>query len=101
MPAWSGRPPPLRASSSPFRPGWGNPIQPRRHALAAGEAVSGGVTVNVTRVGASGMFRVTLAVTSGSESVASTDAVVELLESPVARSALGPKVVAGMASVLA
>jgi hypothetical protein len=81
-------------------PHWGTDGTPRRYVLGAGEAASGNATVTVPRVAVSGVFRATVSASSGTRRVAGADAVIELLETPGGRAALGPKVAVGMVSVL-
>ena len=80
-------------------PDWRSTETPRRYVLRSGEAVSGDATVLVPPVSVSGVYRVTLTASSRGLPVATADAVLQLLESPGAR-ALGPTLVAGVATVL-
>jgi len=81
-------------------PDWRAPDAPRRYVLGPGQSASGEATVTVPQASVSGVFRVTLTASSKGRPVASADAVLQLLESPGGK-ALGPTLVAGMASVLA
>ena len=79
---------------------WASAGAPRRYALGVGETASGTVTVTVPRVAESGVSQVKLVVAARTQQLAAADAVVQLLETPTSKVAFGPKVVAGMASVL-
>ena len=79
---------------------WATAGAPRRYVLGLGETVSGDVTVTVPRVGVSGVFQVRVAVAAGTQQMATSDAVIQLLETPNGKLAFGPKVDVGMASVI-
>jgi len=80
-------------------PQWRADQAPRRYALDAGATVSGDVSVTVPSASVSGIYHVTLHASADGHALATGDAVIELLETPGGK-ALGPRLVAGVVSVL-
>jgi alpha-galactosidase-like protein len=80
---------------------WSPNVEPKRYVLARGQTASGDVIVSVPNRALSGAFRVRLSAFSGRSDVADADAVIELFQAPGGRATLGPRLVAGVATVLA
>jgi hypothetical protein len=81
-------------------PHWAMTGAPRRYALQLGQMVEGELTLTAPRTAEAGIVQVTLTASSGAERLATAQAVIELLETPGVRAAFGPKLVAGVASVM-
>ncbi len=83
---------------------WKASVLTQRFDLGPGEATMGEAVVTVPRVSVSGVYSVTLTVSRGgaAQPVATGDAVIQLLENDgkTGRAALGPRMVAGMVTVL-
>lgn len=80
--------------------GWSVDGVPARHVLDAGETATGELRVTVPRLSATGALRVRLVASSPRGELARVDALIEVLEATAVGRAAGPRLVAGVASVL-